>query len=130
MNDVYITIIAVEENKSNSSSNESSFSIMPQRRETIIVEPKSSVRDVLYNSSGIIPEVWPNAYITNEGPAKEITAEYYWAQTIGTWDLYTRIKVPLGETKLLSSPTNATNYSMIKVINDTERKCFVTAETQ
>jgi hypothetical protein len=130
MSNVYITINATSDKQSDIVSNESSLTVMPQRRESVVVEPNSSVRDVLYNRSGIIPEVWPNAYITNEGPAKEITAEYFWAAMIGSWTLYTSVKVPLGETKLLSSTPNATNYGMIKIINDTDRKSFVTAETQ
>jgi hypothetical protein len=130
MNNVYITINNPSDKKTDVGTHESSFTDMPQRRESIAVEPHSSVRDVLYNGSGIIPEVWPNAYITNEGPAEEITAEYFWAPMIGSWTLYTSVKVQLGETKLLSSTPNATNYGMIKIINDTDRKCFVTAESQ
>ncbi|WP_112362970.1 hypothetical protein [Serratia quinivorans] len=129
MNDVYITINANADKKSNVDSNNSTLTVVPQRRESLIVAPHSSVRDVLYNGSGIIPEVWPNVSITNEGPAQEITAEYFWAAFIGAWTLYTSVKVKVGETKVLSSPLNATNYSMIKITNDTKRQCFVTAET-
>lgn len=129
MNDVYITINTNADKKSNIDSNKSALTVAPQRRESLDVAPHSSVRDVLYNRSGIIPELWPSVSITNEGPAQEITAEYFWAAFIGEWTLYTSVKVKVGETKVLSSTPNATNYSMIKITNDTERRCFVTAET-
>lgn len=130
MSNISITINNTPDKKEDVVSNESSFTNMPQRREEVVVEPHSSVRDVLYHGSGIVPETWPNANITNEGPANEITAEYFWAPMIGAWTLYTSVKVKLGETKILSSTPNATNYGMIKIINDTDRKCFVTAETR
>ncbi|WP_261412680.1 hypothetical protein [Serratia quinivorans] len=130
MNDIYININSDSLRQKNITAQKSASKVSPQRRAEVSVEPHDFVNDILRRDSGIIPETCPSVNITNDGPAKEITAQYFWSNTWAPWHLYTELKVKMGETKLLPSPTNAIQHGMVKIINDTDRRAFVTAEEQ
>lgn len=128
MNDIFITINGESYQAHETTAKKSTLSVSPQRRAEVSVPPHDSVREILRRDSDIIPETCPSVNITNDGPAKEITAQYFWANTLAPWHLYTEINVKMGETKRLSSPPNAIQHGMVKIINDTDRRVFVTAE--
>ncbi|EKN5999182.1 hypothetical protein [Yersinia enterocolitica] len=92
------------------------------------VGPNSKV-EVLYHSTPIIPESRRNVIITNDGAANVITAQYYWSHSFTSqWYLHTSIDVDIGESKILFSPSNSLYYSKVILINNTNRKAYVTAE--
>ncbi|ENZ5481549.1 hypothetical protein ACGU0V_003106 [Serratia marcescens] len=130
MNDIFITINNESYSAQETTDQKSALAVSPQRRHEVTIEPHDSATDILRRDSGIIPETCPNINITNDGPAKEITAQYFWSNTWAPWHLYTEVNVKMGETKLLSSPPNAIQHGMVKIINDTDRRVFVTAEEQ